>query len=118
MAETLVELRDENGVFVARVNEPDLDNLKGAELADELQALVPQIGSGCLVLDLSAVRFIQTRGIGAALLIHKKVAAAGGKVCICVPDHSIRRPFDVAKLDSVLEIHDDLETAIRSMREG
>ncbi len=33
MAESLVERRDENGVFIARVNEPDLDNLKGAELA-------------------------------------------------------------------------------------
>ncbi len=68
MAESLVELRDEHGIFVARVNEPDLNNLKGAELADELQALEPQVGSGCPVLDLSAVRFIQTRGIGAALL--------------------------------------------------
>ena len=118
MSESLVELRDENGVFVARFNEPDLDNLKGAELADELLVLVSQIGSGCVVLDLSAVRFIQTRGIGAALLIHKEVAAAGGKVCVCVSDHSVRQPFKVAKLDSVLEIHDDLETAIRSMRGG
>ncbi len=83
-----------------------------------MQALVHQIWSGCLFLDLSAVRFIQTRGIGAALLIHKEVAAAGGYVSVCVTDDSVRRMFAVSKIDSVLEIHDDLETAIRSMRGG
>ena len=116
MTESLVELRDESGVFVAEVKHADLDNVRGAELATQLQALVPQVGSGCLIIDLSAVRFIQSQGIGAALLTYNAVQAAGGHVSVCVKDDSVRRMFAVTKIDAVLEIHDDLDAAMRSMR--
>lgn len=118
MTESLVELRDESGVFVAEVKVADLDNVRGVELAKQLQALVPQVGSGCLIIDLSAVRFIQSQGIGAALLTYNAVLAAGGHVSVCVKHDSVRRMFAVTKIDAVLDIHDDMDTAMRSMRGG
>lgn len=116
MSESLVELRNENGVFVAKVTAASLDTILGAELTDQLKALVPRIGSGPAVLDLSGVHFMQTQGLRAALLIYKAVKAAGGRVCICISNVQVRGMFATTKLDSVLEIHPDMTAAMSAMR--
>ena len=115
MSESLVEIGIEGGIHIARVTSSNLDTLRGAELTDQLKVLVPRLASGPLILDLSAVRFMQTQGLRAALLLFKSVKAAGGRVCICVCDESVRGMFAVTKLDSIVEIHDDMESAMRAM---
>ena len=63
MSESLVEIGIENGIHIARVTVSNLDTLRGAELTDQLKVLVPRIAAGPLILDLSAVRFMQTQGL-------------------------------------------------------
>ena len=58
---------------------------------------------------------MQTQGLRAALLLYKSVKGAGGRVCICVCNESVRGMFAVTKLDSIVEIHDDMESAMRAM---
>jgi len=115
MSESLVEFGVQSGIHIARVTVSNLDTLRGAELTDQLKVLVPRIAAGPLILDLSAVRFMQTQGLRAALLLYKTVKAAGGRICICVCDESVRRMFAVTKLDTIVEIHEDMDSAMRAM---
>ena len=50
------------------------------------------------------------------MLMYNAAQAAGGHVSVGVTDDSVRRMFAVSKIDTVLEIHDDLDPALRSMR--
>jgi anti-anti-sigma factor len=58
-----------------------------------------------LVLDLSAVRFMDSSGLGLLIQSHRLAAArSGGKLVLRQPSENVRNVLRLAKVDGVLKI--------------
>jgi anti-sigma B factor antagonist len=69
-----------------------------------------------LVLDLSGVSSIDSAGIGELALFQTWAQARGIDFKCAGPNSLIRNLLDLTNLDSVLEIHPSLESAVASFR--
>jgi anti-sigma B factor antagonist len=70
-----------------------------------------------LVIDLSGVSSMDSAGIGDLALFHTWAQARGVGFKCAGPNSLIRNLLDLTNLDTVLEIHSSLESAMASFRE-
>jgi len=69
-------------------------------------------GARVLVVDLSAVTFIDSAGLGVLVAAFKRCRAHGGAMHLVVTSRGVRRPLEVLGLDAVLPVHAGLEEAV------
>ena len=84
--------------------------------ANRLRAqLVQELGVGPrqVVVDLSAVDFIDSMGIGLLAVLAKHARAAGGEVVLCNVQAPVRRSLEVTHMHQVFDIFDDHAAAGR-----
>jgi anti-sigma B factor antagonist len=93
---------------IAPIGELDL-----ASVPQLRQAVVSLVGSGNtdVVLDLAAVDFIDSVGLGGVVAVAKRVLAHGGTFRLARPEDRVWSVFTLVGLDRVLECHDDLDSA-------
>ena len=75
---------------------PELEN----EIKDDL------IGVTNLVLNLYNLEYISSAGLRVILMLHKKMAALGGKFTILHPKDEVMEVFDMTGFSSFLNIED------------
>jgi anti-sigma B factor antagonist len=99
-------------VTVAAVNAEQMD----ASNADDFKAQMTPVLENCnkLVLDLSKVQFVDSRGCGAILSCLKQVTAAGGDLKLCRVTKPARTVFDLIRLHRICEILDTKEDAVKA----
>ena len=71
-----------------------------------------------LVLDLSAVRFIDSTGIAVVIEYLRDCAAFDGQFCIAGATSAVRHVLDVVQLEKALPIFESVEEAITATRDG
>ena len=85
---------------------PDLRAALAAVLAEDARALV---------IDLSAVRFIDSTGLGVLVGAYTSVRNANGRLAL-VNDHpAVLKVFSITALDEVFNIHPTLAAAVASI---
>jgi anti-anti-sigma factor len=67
-----------------------------------------------LLVDLSAVGFLDSSGLGALVRALTQSQKEGGQTKLLKAGPQIRKLLQMTKLDSVFEIHDDMEAAVSS----
>ena len=67
-----------------------------------------------LLVDLSAVGFLDSSGLGALVRAMTNSQKEGGQTKLLNAGPQVRRLLEMTKLDSVFEIHEDLEKAVSS----
>ncbi len=67
-----------------------------------------------LLVDLQGVGFIDSSGLGALVRALTNSQKEGGQTKLLHAGPQIRKLLEMTKLDSVFEIHDDLEKAVSS----
>ena len=67
-----------------------------------------------LLIDLSAVGFLDSSGLGALVRALTNSQKEGGQTKLLNAGPQIRKLLQMTKLDSVFEIHEDMETAVSS----
>ena len=83
--------------------------------APRLHAALVEAASGgapALLVDLSAVTFIDSAGLGVLVAAFKRSRAHGGALHLVVPPGRVRRPLEVLGLDAVLPLHSSLDGAV------
>jgi len=71
-------------------------------------------GQVYLLVDLSQVGFLDSSGLGALVRAMTNAQKEGGQTKLLNAGAQVRRLLEMTKLDSVFEIHDDLERAVSS----
>jgi len=71
-------------------------------------------GAVNLVVDLQRVGFLDSSGLGALVRALKISQNEGGQTKLLHAGPQVRKLLEMTKLDSVFEIHDDLEKAVSS----
>lgn len=84
---------------------------EGLELAEE------QVSSG-LVVDLRAVTFIDSTGIGELVGCHRRSRERDVPLAFVVPEGTIRKILSVTGMDAVFDLHDDESAALRAVVGG
>ncbi|HYB53425.1 MAG TPA: STAS domain-containing protein [Thermoanaerobaculia bacterium] len=67
-----------------------------------------------LLVDLQGVGFLDSSGLGALVRALTNSQKEGGQTKLLHAGPQIRKLLEMTKLDSVFEIHDDLEKAVSS----
>lgn len=102
-------------VKVARL-EGDYDVTRARELREVLGTVLGE--SACAVIDCSGVTYFDSIGIAELVHLYKALRASGDttkpRLVIALP--GLRRIFEVAGLDKVFDIYDDMESATAGLR--
>jgi anti-sigma B factor antagonist len=67
-----------------------------------------------LLVDLTGVGFLDSSGLGALVRALTQSQKEGGQTKLLGANEQIRKLLQMTKLDSVFELHDDLEAAVSS----
>lgn len=87
-----------------------------ASNANEFKAAVGKmIQPGArLILDMSAIRFVDSSGLGAILSCLRQLNDQGGELKLCALNKPVRALFELVRMHRVFEIYNTREEAIRS----
>lgn len=100
------------GVTVIETEER-LDSLDGPRLKDVVQGLA-QVKGIHLIIDMHQTIFIDSSGLGGLLSSLKTLIKMEGDIRIARPSPQALTLLRLTRLQRVFEIHDDLESAIKS----
>ena len=89
----------------------EIDYATGPQLKEAItDALVA--GKVHLVIDLHAVDFVESTGLGALIGGRRRARALNGSLSLVCAETPVLRVFRVTGLDKVFEIHDSVDSAI------
>lgn len=69
-----------------------------------------------VVVDLSAVRFVDSSGLGVLMSALKRARALGGDIVACGIVKPVKQLFNLVRLDRVMTEFPDRESAVASLR--
>jgi anti-sigma B factor antagonist len=104
-----VDHHERNGWTVLGVA-TDID-ICSAPAVQEAVVRLLDAGRRHFVLDLSAVRFLDSMGLGMIVAITKRIRAHAGSLLLTCSDDHVRRVFRAGGLYSVYAFHDSVDTA-------
>jgi anti-sigma B factor antagonist len=90
-----------------------LNAVVAPDLKEQLKGLVAS-GRVKLLLDLTAVSFIDSSGLAALVSGFRAARENGGTIKLAGLNDQTRTVFRITKLDRVFEIHPDVEAALAS----
>ena len=75
------------------------------------QAVIREVGEGhnALLIDLAAVTFIDSSGLGVIVGALRRVRSHDGELVLVCPSPELRRAFELCDLDRIFELHTDIE---------
>jgi anti-anti-sigma factor len=97
------ELAHADGRVVYRLR-GDLDSAVADGVRDRLAEIVASAGGTRVILDLSELRFIDSRGVRVLLQLHQQAEADGGTLILFRPNTHLCKVLDLLELDAVFNI--------------
>jgi anti-anti-sigma factor len=89
----------------------------GTEHAEELVQKLRElaVSSGCLVLDLSGLTFVNSAGLGAIIGAYRQCREQGGALCLVCPVPAVAQVLRITHLDRLIAVYPDVESARRAL---
>ena len=91
-----------------------LDAVESPELEELVQGVIDR-GDSRVVMDLSAVPYISSRGLRVVLLGVKQAVAAGGTLAVCSPQVLVRKVFQSIGFQEIIDIFNTVGEAVDSL---
>ncbi len=91
-----------------------------ADAAAFATALSRAVGAnlGRCVVDLSAVAFVDSKGLESLLEATDEMARGGRALKLCAVNKTVRQVFELTGLDSQFDHYEDVNSAVRSFLQG
>ena len=109
------QVSDKGVAVLIEVNEDRLDAHNSGELKTQMLAFFDD-GKNNLVIDLKAVRFVDSSGLGSLVSGFKNSSARNGNLKLCGLQPQVRSMFELTRLHRVFEIFPDSEEALASFQ--
>lgn len=101
-------------VQVVRVQEARLDHTNASALKTAILRLVEKEGEQHILIDLKAVEYADSSGLGALLFGQRQVKAHSGIMKLVHPSVKVDTLIKIAKLEGILETFGNEEEALKS----
>lgn len=95
----------------------EVDLYRAPDVKRALDAAI-DAGAAGLVVDLSAVTFIDSTALGALVAAVKRLEPSGGTVALVCTDSNILKVFEITGLDRVFAIHESVDAALAGLGGG
>ncbi len=84
------------------------------------QAVVKVVaeGNNHVVIDLSEVTFMDSSGFGTLLGATRRLRPSGGGLHLAHANSTIQRMLRLTRLDSIIDVHDTVDDAVRAVQQG
>jgi len=94
-----------------------VDELDAGNTAEFKQQMAPILAEHQkIVIDLSAVRFIDSSGLGAMLSCLRQLSPKGGDLKLCGLSRPVRAAFELVRLHRVLDLHTTRAQAVAAFQ--
>jgi anti-sigma B factor antagonist len=108
-----LEVGEHGGVAVVTVR-GEIDLGSAHRVRDAVLELLHD-GHRRLVLDLAAVEFLDSVGLGMLVASLKRTRALGGELALVVTRERVRRPFEVAGVLAAFGVHPTVAAAVAAL---
>jgi anti-sigma B factor antagonist len=108
-----LKISEKEETVIITVEEERMDAHNSGNLKERMLQLFDE-GKCQLVIDLTAVRFIDSSGLGALVSGFKNASARDGSLKLCCLQPQVRSMFELTRLHRVFEIFTTLEEALDS----
>lgn len=109
------QVNDKGVAVLIEVNEDRLDAHNSGELKTQMLTFFDE-GKNNLVIDLKAVRFVDSSGLGSLVSGFKNASARNGNLKLCGLQPQVRSMFELTRLHRVFEIFPDADEAVASFQ--
>ncbi len=109
------QVSDKGVAVLIEVNEDRLDAHNSGELKTQMLTFFDE-GKNNLVIDLKAVRFVDSSGLGSLVSGFKNASARNGNLKLCGLQPQVRSMFELTRLHRVFEIFPDADEALASFQ--
>jgi anti-anti-sigma factor len=99
----------ETGVVVHLVGCGSLNEQTTPDVEQQLIGLAAELGSVHMIVDLAAVHYMSSIGLGMLIGLRQKLRSAGGQLSTCGVREEIYDMFDATRLTRLLDVHRDRE---------
>jgi anti-sigma B factor antagonist len=112
-----IERQVSDGVTVVSIAEPtEIDAATADSFKEAVAAAIDDARK--VVLDISAVEFFDSAGMGALLGIQKRVAQAEGRLVLTGQSPAVREVFQMVGFDLVFDVQPDVPLAVAALNES
>ena len=108
-----VSLRFERGIAILEVS-GEIDLFTAPRFQSAVSTAIDE-GYVRLLIDLSRVTFMDSKGYGALLTAARKVKPVGGRIGLIGCNALVTRLVRLTRLDAVMELYDDLDRALTGL---
>jgi len=107
----IIKSGKENNALVVKIS-GRMDAVTAPEFEKALGAWIDE-SEKHFVVDLSSLEYISSAGLRSILIIAKKLKALNGKILLAAMEESVKEVFEISGFNSIIPIHDTVQTAIR-----
>ena len=112
-----VMMTSEGDVAVVSILESRiLDESNVQAMYEEIEGIISKKYVLKMVIDFKDVTHLSSAVIGKIIALHKKLAAEKGQLKLSGLNPVIRKVFEVTKVDKIIEIHDEIGSAVKSFK--
>jgi len=111
-----LQIEDKGAAVFLAVQEERLDAHNSGELKNQMLKLFEE-GKNNLVVDLQAVRFVDSSGLGALVSGFKNASSRNGNLKLSGLQLQVKSMFELTRLHRVFEIYTDSSEALASFQQ-
>jgi anti-anti-sigma factor len=75
-------------------------------------------GPNCIVLDLSAVKYISSAGLRALVVASRKAKDANGKIAIAALQPLVLEVFKISRFDVLFSVYETVDAALTALQDS
>ena len=105
----------ENGALILKLEGDLIGENSGIDLIEVVNNSI-QKGTKYAIVDISALRYMNSSGIGVLITIMTKFRNKGGEVCLLKPSESVQKLLIITKLNNIFQIVENKEEAFEVFR--
>mgnify|MGYP006306931659 CR=1 FL=1 len=111
-----IEVFDKQNTVLLEIKDERLDVHNSEDLKVQMHSLLNQ-GRCNLLVDLSAVRFLDSSGLGTLVAGYKHAEARNGILKLCGLQPQVRSMFELTRLHRIFEIYTSVQEGLDSFKE-
>ena len=110
-----IDVEDIGDVTVVKfIDKRILDEQNIQLIGEQMFELVDDEGNRKVLLNFANVEYLSIAALGKLITLNKKIRAVSGQLKLCNIRPEIKEVFEITKLNKVLQIYDEEETALES----